>query len=86
MSDTVLLKVRKKGVTILPKQLRKDAGIEEDSEVKAKALPHGGGLILRPLTENPIATLQNLPTSPRRSSSVERVRKLRKKIDRQVRG
>jgi hypothetical protein len=58
----------------------------EEREVKANMLPKGGGIILRHLTENSITTLQNLSIQPTRSSSVRRVRKLREKIDQQVRG
>jgi bifunctional DNA-binding transcriptional regulator/antitoxin component of YhaV-PrlF toxin-antitoxin module len=80
-----VLKVRKKGVTILPKRLREEAGIAEDSEVKAKVL--SGCIVLRPLVEEPVRKLENLLPLPRRgSSSVRSIRKLRKNIDRQVRG
>jgi bifunctional DNA-binding transcriptional regulator/antitoxin component of YhaV-PrlF toxin-antitoxin module len=44
---TVVLKVRKKGVIILPKKLRLASGIEEESEVIAEASP--GIIILKPL-------------------------------------
>jgi len=42
-----ILKVRKKGVVILPKELRTKAGIEEDSEVVAEI--RGNEVLLRPL-------------------------------------
>jgi len=42
-----ILKVRKKGVVILPKKLRTKAGIEEDSEVIAEI--KGNEVLLRPL-------------------------------------
>ena len=42
-----ILKVRKKGVIILPKELRARAGIEEDSEVIAEI--KGNEVLLRPL-------------------------------------
>jgi bifunctional DNA-binding transcriptional regulator/antitoxin component of YhaV-PrlF toxin-antitoxin module len=35
----VVLKVRRKGVVVLPKALREAAGIEEESEVVAEASP-----------------------------------------------
>ncbi len=80
-----MLKVRKKGVTILPKHLREAAGIKEDSEVKAKV--SSGGILLQPIREDPISRLENLLPSPRRRySSVVSIRKLRRKIDLQVRG
>jgi len=41
------LKVRKKGVIILPKELRIRAGIEENSEVIAEIVDNG--VLLRPL-------------------------------------
>jgi bifunctional DNA-binding transcriptional regulator/antitoxin component of YhaV-PrlF toxin-antitoxin module len=43
----VVLRVRRKGVVILPKALRAAAGIEEDSEVVAEAGP--GVVVLKPL-------------------------------------
>ncbi len=43
----VVLRVRRKGVVILPKALRAAAGIEEDGEVVAEAGP--GVVVLRPL-------------------------------------
>jgi AbrB family looped-hinge helix DNA binding protein len=42
-----ILKVRKKGVIILPKELRVRAGIEENSEVIAEIVDNG--VLLRPL-------------------------------------
>jgi len=42
-----ILKVRRKGVVILPKELRAKAGIEEDSEVIAEI--KGNEVFLRPL-------------------------------------
>ncbi|MCC6041872.1 MAG: AbrB/MazE/SpoVT family DNA-binding domain-containing protein [Desulfurococcaceae archaeon] len=42
-----ILKVRKKGVVILPKELRIKAGIEENSEVVAEIVDNG--VLLRPL-------------------------------------
>lgn len=85
-----LLKVRKKGVTILPKRLREAAGIMEDTEVRAKASAEG--ILLRPLSKDPVTSLQKLlpdtvgkPSSSTSSSTV-RIRKLRKKIDHEVRG
>ena len=41
------MKVRKKGVIILPKELRIRAGIEENSEVIAEIVDNG--VLLRPL-------------------------------------
>jgi bifunctional DNA-binding transcriptional regulator/antitoxin component of YhaV-PrlF toxin-antitoxin module len=43
----VVLKVRRKGVVVLPKALREAAGIEEESEVVAEASP--GAVVLKPL-------------------------------------
>jgi len=43
----VVLRVRRKGVIILPKALRAAAGIEEESEVVAEAGP--GVVVLKPL-------------------------------------
>jgi len=82
LNETVL-KVRKKGVTILPKALRDAAGIKEDSDVKAKLSQDG--ILLRPLEKDPVSKLENLLVAPRKGSSVASVRKLRKEIDRQIR-
>ncbi len=79
----MVLKVRKKGITILPKRLRQAAGVHEGSEVKAKVLP--SGILLRPLVNDPVGMLEALPTE-RKESSVISVRKIRRKIHRQVRG
>ena len=43
----VVLKVRRKGVVVLPKALREAAGIEEGGEVVAEASP--GAVVLKPL-------------------------------------
>lgn len=79
----IVLKVRKKGVTILPKHLREAAGITEGSKVKAKVLP--SGILLRPLAGDPVGTLEGLGAL-REGSSVTRIRRLRKSIDHQLRG
>lgn len=78
-----VLKVRRKGVTIIPKRLREAAGIAEGSEVKAKVMP--SGILLRPTVRDPVGILENLPTT-REGSAVNSVRSLRKRIERQVRG
>ncbi len=80
--NEAVLKVRRKGVTILPKALRDAAGIKEDSVVKAKLSPEG--ILLRPLEKDPVNRLENLLRIQRKGSSVASVRKLRKEIDRQV--
>ena len=43
----VILKVRRKGVIVLPKSLREKAGIEEESEVTAEVI--SGAVVLKPL-------------------------------------
>lgn len=77
-----MLKVRRKGITILPKRLREAAGIAEDSEVKAKVLP--SGILLRPFANEPVRVLEELPIE-RKRSSVTNIRRLRKSIDREQR-
>ena len=72
-----MLRVRKKGVTILPKALREAAGITEESQVKARVVP--SGLLLRPMVTDPVRTLEDLPTA-REEPSVTSVRKLRRRI------
>ncbi len=43
----VVLKVRRKGVLILPKVLRESVGIEEESEVVAEVI--GDSIVVKPL-------------------------------------
>ena len=80
-----MLKVRKKGITVIPKRLREEAGIAEDSQVKAKVMREGGGILLQPLAEDPVSKLAGLLPAPRKgASSVISIRRLRKKIDHEV--
>jgi len=78
-----LLKVGKKGVIVIPKKLRKATGINEGVEVKAELLPFG--ILLRPRIQDPVETLANLLPILIEKSSVETIRKLRKKIDKEIR-
>jgi len=80
--NEAVLKVRKKGVTILPKSLRDAAGIKEDSEVRARVSHEG--ILLRPLEKDPVDALGHVLSLKRKGSSVVSIRKLRKEIDRQV--
>jgi len=81
--DEKVIKIGRKGVTVIPKALRQVAGIVEGGLVRVKALPYG--ILLRPLVSNPVETLENLPTRPRRKRAVQTVRSLRERIDRQSR-
>lgn len=81
MTEAVI-RVRKKGVTIIPKRLREAASIREDSEVKVKVLP--AGLLLQSFTEDPVGKLESLSTADN-TSSVASIRSLRRKIARQLR-
>lgn len=78
-----VIRIGRKGVTTIPKSIRQEAGIVEGSELRAKALPYG--ILLRPLIADPIKTLENLPAKRKGKSSVETVRQLRARIDREVR-
>lgn len=78
-----IIKVGKKGVIVIPKKLRKAIGINEGIEIKAELLPFG--ILLRPRIQNPIETLANLLPIPREKSSIETIRKLREKINKEVR-
>lgn len=78
-----VIRIGRKGVTTIPKSIRQEAGIVEGSEVRAKALPYG--ILLRPLIADPIETLENLPTRRKGKSSVQTVRRLRERIDLEVR-
>jgi len=78
-----VIRIGRKGVTTIPKSIRQEAGIVEGSELKAKTLPYG--ILLRPLVRDPVVTLANLPARRKGRSSVETVRRLRERIDREVR-
>ena len=82
MSTT--LKVRDKGIVILPKELRQKAGIEEGSYVTASAF--NDGIILSPKETNAVAKLVGLAkiSGNVSSSSVRRVRSLRSRIDKEL--
>lgn len=71
-----VLKVKKKEVIIIPKRFREAAGIREDSEVTVNVLQRG--LLLRSLADDPVRTLENLPTM-HEASSVASIRSLRRK-------
>jgi len=88
LTEEAVLKVRKKGITVLPKRLRDAAGIEEDTEVRAKL--SSGGILLRPLVKDPVGELRGLFGSDLQKkklsqSSVTRIRKLRRALDKQAR-
>jgi AbrB family looped-hinge helix DNA binding protein len=78
-----ILKVGKKGVIVIPKKLRKATGINEGVEVKVELLPFG--ILLRPRIQDPVETLANLLPILIEKSSVETIRKLRGKIDKEIR-
>jgi AbrB family looped-hinge helix DNA binding protein len=78
-----VIRIGRKGVTTIPKRIRQEAGIVEGSEVKVKALPYG--ILLRPLVTDPVESLENLPTKRKGKDSVETVRRLRQRINSQVR-
>lgn len=77
------IRVGEKGVMVIPKRLREAAGIAEKSDVRVQLVPFG--ILLRPVVEDPVEALARLPIAPRKESSVETVRKLRERIDWQVR-
>jgi len=78
-----VIRIGRKGGTTIPKSIRQEAGIVEGSELRVKALPYG--ILLRPLVTDPIETLGNLPIERKKKSSVATVRRLRERIDREVR-
>ena len=80
-----MLKVREKGVLILPKALREKAGIKEGSEVRAEAV--GDGILLSPRDQDVVSRLLGLAkvSTPAAKNSVVRVRSMRKKIDEEQR-
>jgi AbrB family looped-hinge helix DNA binding protein len=79
---TAILKVREKGVLILPKALREKAGIKEGSTVVATALEDG--IILSPKEPDVLSRLLGLAKVAKRSPHGQaRVRSLRLRIDRE---
>lgn len=77
------LKVRKKGILILPKDLREKAGIREGSEVVATAIDDG--IVLSPKAQNVVGRLLGLAKVSQTGSknSATRVRLIRHRIDRE---
>jgi AbrB family looped-hinge helix DNA binding protein len=80
------LKVREKGVVILPKELREKAGIVEGSMVTASAF--GDGIILSPKETDVVAKLLGMAKISRKRASpggsVRRIRSLRSKVDKEL--
>jgi len=79
------LKVREKGILILPKALRERAGIEEGSTVVATALEDG--IILSPKETDVLSRLLGLARVPSdiTTDSAVRVRSMRSRIDKERR-
>ncbi len=78
------LKVREKGVVILPKELREKAGIKEGSTVVATAVDDG--IVLSPKENDVVKKLLGLAkVSSNNPDSTERVRAQRHIIDEQQR-
>jgi len=78
------LKVREKGIVILPKALRERAGIEEGSTVVATALEDG--IILSPKRTDVLGKLLGLARVTNSRDSTKRVGSLRSKIDDELLG
>lgn len=79
-----IIRVGKKGVTILPKKLRREAGIEEGCEVRVQVLPYG--VLLRPRVDDAVGGLADLPVAKRKVPSSKSVRKIREEIDEELKG
>lgn len=79
-----VLKVREKGILILPKELRERAGIKEGTTVVATALDDG--IILTPKATDALRKLLGLAKVSGRpsASSADRVRSLREEIDEEL--
>ncbi len=75
------LKVREKGVLILPKALRKRAGIKEGSMVTATALDDG--IILSPKETEVLGKLLGLAKVSEKvpPNSTKRIRSMRSRVD-----
>jgi AbrB family looped-hinge helix DNA binding protein len=79
----VTLKVREKGVLILPKALREKAGIDEGSMVVATALEDG--IILSPKETDALDKLLGLAKVGRGSpGGTARIRSMRSGIDKEL--
>lgn len=79
------LKVREKGILILPKALRERAGIKEGSEVVATAIDDG--IVLSPKEDNVVGRLLGLAkvSGSAKKDSTVRVRSMREEIDEESR-
>jgi AbrB family looped-hinge helix DNA binding protein len=80
---TTVLKVREKGVVILPKDLREKAGIKEGSVVLATAVDDG--ILLSPKDKDAVGKLLGLAKVSEGvpHNSVDRVRAIRAEINEQ---
>ncbi len=80
---TTVIKVREKGIVVLPKELREKAGIKEGSVVVATVFDDG--IILSPKESDVLTKLLGLAKVSKRSGSgsVGRIRSLRRKIDKE---
>lgn len=76
-----MLKVREKGILVLPKELREKAGIKEGSMVVATAFDDG--IILSPKETDVLAKLVGIAklSKGKQADSTSRIRSLRSKID-----
>jgi AbrB family looped-hinge helix DNA binding protein len=79
-----ILKVREKGIVILPKDLREKAGIKEGSMVLATVVDEG--IVLSPKEEGAVGKLLGLAklSEGEKRNSVDRVRAMRAEINEQV--
>jgi AbrB family looped-hinge helix DNA binding protein len=75
------LKVREKGILVLPKSLRERAGIKEGSEVVATAVDEG--IVLSPKEQDVVSKLLGLArvSEAGMKNSAARVRSMRRRID-----
>jgi AbrB family looped-hinge helix DNA binding protein len=83
MTMAKVLKVREKGVVILPKELREKAGIKEGSMVLATVVDEG--ILLSAKERDAVGKLLGLArlSAAVQQSSVERVRAMRAEINEQ---
>lgn len=80
---TTVLKVREKGILVLPKELRERAGIKEGSMVVASVFDDG--IILSPKESDVLVKLLGLAKVSKRApaDSANRIRSLRSRIDKE---
>ncbi|MEM2962236.1 MAG: AbrB/MazE/SpoVT family DNA-binding domain-containing protein [Candidatus Bathyarchaeia archaeon] len=77
-----IIKVGKKGVIVLPKKVREEAGVREGGSIRVKTTP--AGVLLIPRFESPAKELSNLPVNRPAKPTIEVLRGLRGEVHREL--